>query len=279
MSLIRSSLLLSLLLAAATAHADPTKDQCVASYDAAQKLKLAGKLVAAQKELRTCASAACPAIVTQDCSAWLRDVETITPTVIFAARDDAGQDVTDVTVTVDGAVVQTTLDGKALSIDPGPHVVRLSRGEKSVEQKVLIAEGEKGRVVRVTLPASTNVATSTAPATPGDVAPSKRTIPATSWVLGGVGVAAIGVGTVLAISGNRQLHDLRTTCAPDCAQSDVDATRTKLRIGDAAFAVGILSIGAAIAVYALTPSEKVTPPPVGVAVLPGGAAVDLHFRF
>ena len=64
--------------------------------------------------------------------------------------------------------------------------------------------------------------------------------------VGVVGFAAMGV--LIGVAGG-DLNQLRTTCAPQCDPSDVDAVHTKLVVADVALGVGIA--GVAVAAIAL----------------------------
>jgi hypothetical protein len=83
-------------------------------------------------------------------------------------------------------------------------------------------------------------------------------VPRLSIALGAFGIAAAGSGLALDLVGSAELRDLRAGCAPRCAHADVDATRTKIIVGDTLLGVGILSIGVAV-VYWLTRAEPSSP--------------------
>ena len=79
-----------------------------------------------------------------DCTVWLAEVEKGLPTVVVSARSDAGTDLTDIAVLVDGRPFMSMLDGRSIPIDPGPHTFRFVRaGSASIERQVVAVEGEK----------------------------------------------------------------------------------------------------------------------------------------
>lgn len=227
-------LILAFLVWPRATHADEVTDRCVVGHVEGQRKRKAGDLEGARRELRACIDRACPDLVRRDCVAWLREVEQSFPTLVFGAQDGSGADLSDVSVFVDGQLAQKRLSGKPVEVHPGKHTVRFeSPGRTPVEKKVIVAYGEKNRVVRATLEA------------PRDVQEGGDALPFMPFVLGGVGLAAVTAGIVLDVVGSNELEELRETCAPNCSPSAVDATRNKIIAGDTLIAVGVVAVGAA----------------------------------
>src|SRR5439155_8312448 len=113
-------------------------------------------------------------------------------------KDDKGY-VFDVTVTMDGAVVATQLDGKPIDIDPGAHVFRFVHGNNPpVEQQIIVHAGEKGRSVTaswVTPKATPPPGSETSARREAPEVPMERPVPKAAYVLGGVGVLGLGAFT------------------------------------------------------------------------------------
>src|SRR5580704_16680089 len=82
------------------AQADDKK-MCNDAYREAQVLRNDHKLVLAREQLRICGAAACPGFITKDCNDWLKADESRIPSVVLAAKNAAGSDVTDAKVTMD----------------------------------------------------------------------------------------------------------------------------------------------------------------------------------
>jgi hypothetical protein len=206
-------------------------------------------------------------------------------------------------VSVDGIAVTETLDGKSMAIDPGPHVfVFESVGKSRVEERVIVREGERNRLVAVVLhdsgvtprattepsatltprtPAEPSAASTEPPQTsaePAPASPSRRpTIP--GYIVGGAGVAAIGVASYFWATGTGNVNDLRGGCGKtsSCSQSAVDSAREKLVIGDVTAGVGVAAIG--VGVYLIVAGLHKAPAQTGwrptidfVALARGGAA-------
>ncbi|WP_437972047.1 hypothetical protein WMF04_23395 [Sorangium sp. So ce260] len=163
----------ALALTGARARAQPHKRACAAAYERAQGLRRDGKLLAAREALIACSQPTCPAAAVADCGPWLAEVEQSLPTVVIAARDARGRERLDVRVLVDGRLLASALDGKALPVDPGPRTFRYEPASgPAVEERVLIREGEKNRALTVILGAPAAGASASPPhAVPPPAAP------------------------------------------------------------------------------------------------------------
>jgi hypothetical protein len=134
------------------ASGDVTKDQCIDANTKAQSLRRSGKLVATRAQLAICADPHCPAMVRDDCTQRLDDLERIQPTIVFDAKDGAGNDLSDVRVSMDGKPLVGRLDGTAVAVDPGPHAFTFEvSGQPSVTKGFVLKEGEKLRRERVVI--------------------------------------------------------------------------------------------------------------------------------
>src|SRR5262249_39749169 len=137
----------------------------------------------------------CPHVVRKDCLRWMDELRESQSSIVLGARDEAGNDVLDVRVSIDGKVAADVLDGKAILGDPRPHRLGFEGGRgPSVELDIVVREGEKNRVVAVALRRSV---AAPAPA-PADAAPPPPSARSGRWtagiVAGGLGVLALGIG-------------------------------------------------------------------------------------
>jgi hypothetical protein len=136
---------LLLLVASRPALADLTKEECIEANVQGQELRSQSKLSAARDQLRACAAASCPGLVREDCTRRLDELEKVQPTIVFSAKDSAGNDVAGVTVAVD-ATPAGTLDGSELAVDPGEHVFTfVAPGQPAVSRALVLSIGEKDR--------------------------------------------------------------------------------------------------------------------------------------
>lgn len=224
---------------------------CAAAYEQAQILRSRGKLRGAREQLLLCVQNGCPKFISTDCTHWLNDVDANTPTVVITAHDENGQELTAVRVTANGDPFLDGLDGKAVAIDPGPHVFHFERGSsRPVEQKYVIHQAERNGSITVELRGDADTSavrrTSAAASPDGtlDVGESARRA---RWGMLAGAVGAVGVAgfAYFGLSGHADVEQLRARCAPSCRPSDVDSARTKLVIGDVSLGLGIASLGLA----------------------------------
>lgn len=182
---------------------------CIAASEQGLTLRRQGKLQDALKQLAACADPSCPGEVKTECASRIADVDKAMPTLVLAATDGSGNDLRDVKVSMDGAPLVTTLDGRPLSIDPGTHTFHFEvAGQPPVDKTLIVREGEKDRREVVTL--------GTPPPAPAPAPAPAVATPSPSWwttqrtlaiISGGVGVVGLGLGGLfggLAISDQSQ---------------------------------------------------------------------------
>jgi hypothetical protein len=278
----------SLLAMGQHARADEV-DACLSGADRGQALRRESHLIEAREQLRMCARESCPKVVRNDCRRWLGEVDAATPSLSLRVVDSSGAPVADAHATLDGKPV--TLDGRSLEIDPGDHVLHAEgSGGSATDVRITVQQGERDRTVVLALrpptpapvpqpapvPASPPIPSASQPES---AAPSK-TIPVGAWIVGGAGIAALAGAAYFWASGLGDRSSLYSGCGQtqSCAQSDVDASRTKLVIGDVGATVGVVALGAAVWItlsgWGRTPQQAAT-----VSVVPGGAVASWSHRF
>ncbi len=234
--------------APALARADE-KAVCFSSYVDAQRDRKDGHLRKAASELTRCGSSLCPGAVRDDCVRWYTEVQAATPSLVVSFTDREGHDRSDVTLGVDGERRATSLDGRALAVDPGAHrlIITTPRGE-AYSTRVLVREGEHDRRVMVQ-----------APAAYVSVAGSVRPVPPLAWALGGVGLAGLatwgGFG-LAALYAHPGLESTLSACKPSCSSSDVSTVRTRFIVADIAGGLGLVSLAGAAFVFFTRPSLR-----------------------
>ncbi len=273
--------------------ADKTSLACIRAAEDGQAARDGGQLLRARELFAVCAARECPTVLRRDCTGWLEEARRQTPSLVVVARDTAGRDLVDAQVSVDGALRQPQLDGSAVELDPGVHVVRVqAAGIEPDEERVVLAAGEKNRTLNVTFARPQAVPASIPPPSPvvSPSAPSHAEsipqpsqaggLPVASYWLGGLGVAALGVFGYFGISGMADADHLRATCVPACRPSDVDAVHTKLIVADVALGVGVASVALAtwFGVSALSEPRRGSWE-VRVAPRVGGAVGGVFARF
>lgn len=259
------------------AAADDGVNQCMASYEAGQRQRREGDLLGAAAELLVCGGPACPVRMQGDCQRWLDDVERSTPAVVFRVRAASGAWLANVTASIDGAAPRR-LDGRAIAMNPGEHVVVFERaGYRPLRTPVIVAEGEKleRRVITLETMVGSDLDDISAPALDqirervdggsaaeaaaahrlqADGAPRERAQgaeapPASpegqrSWgplAFGAVAVAG-GVGFayfgVHAQSGEADLEQ----CTPNCSQARVDDVKDDFLRSNVSLGIGIAGL-------------------------------------
>jgi hypothetical protein len=238
--------------------ADKTTLACIDAAEQGEKARSSANLVKARELFTRCAASDCPSVLRHDCTTWLDETTQQIPSVVVGARDANGEDVLDATATVDGVRAQDRLDGTAIELNPGPHVIRVEGSNHvSAEERVVIRAGEKSRTIVLTLAAFVEPSSSVVSAAPSSPAPSAAVtgspgrergssgVPLGVYVFGGVGVAALGAFTYFGVRGKHDADYLRSTCAPACASSDVDHAHTELVVADVSLGVVVLAVAAA----------------------------------
>jgi hypothetical protein len=257
----RSSLSLGLVLAllgampAEPAHATSSTDQCLQAYEAGQRLRQAGDLVGAAGELLACGGPACPVRMQGDCQRWLDAVERSTPTVVFRVRRADDQLLTNVTVSIDGGAPRL-LDGRALLINPGEHVMLFERaGYHPLRSPIFVTEGEKLEPREVTLqplvdlaPKSSLLDVDAAELAHGSgdfmSQPAREPSRALSpWplALGAVGLAGGAGFVVFGVRAKNGETDL-DQCSPDCSQAQVDDVKRDYLWSNVSLGVGLAGV-------------------------------------
>lgn len=234
----------------AIAQSGDAKVHCAGAYEQGQRARKASGLLGARKHFLVCSDESCPAVLRKDCAQWLSEVDSMLPTVVFVATE-AGKDLADVRVHLDGDLVADRLDGKAVAVDPGAHVFRFTRvGAIPIEKRVVISEGEKSRKITVSFGAgeSAEVAARERPVDADSRGDSGSGVPAASWVLGGIGVLGVGGFTYFALKGRAQKSEL-DKCAPRCNPEDVSDAKHTFVVGDVLLGVGVVSLASAVIVY------------------------------
>jgi hypothetical protein len=237
------------------------KQACVTAHEEAQRLRQGGKLREAREKLVACAQESCPGMVRADCGPWLNEIDNELPTIVFAARDAKGSDVPDVRVTIDRSTVLSRLDGKALPIDPGEHMLQFERPPSpAIAQTVVVHEGEKGRIIEVQFASADTEA----------AAPAATKSPLPYLLLGAAGAAALGTSIYLGLHVRSERDAL--PCSPRCSDQDVAPLRTELREADVALGVGLVLTGAAAWLFFSSPKG----PPTSTKSLPPQARFATH---
>ena len=230
------SLAVALLSLARTppAHAaDDAVRACVDAHAQGQVDRSSGQLLRARQEFRSCSQPSCPLVVRQECVTFAEQVAAETPSIVLVATDSRGHEVPLVNAAIDASWSLNHDFGMAIELDPGSHEIVLQASDGRAAQKTfLLRAGEHLRRVAVEFS--------------DRAAPSEQPKPARSsvlpYVLGGVGLVALGSFVGFALDGKAQEHHL-DDCKPNCTREGVDRMRRSYLIADVSLAVALVAVG------------------------------------
>jgi hypothetical protein len=259
---------------------------CVAAYKTGMPLKEAGHLIEARRALMGCVVKTCGALLKRECkkelSAATRGIASVMPTV----TDEAGAVVTQVEVTMDGAVLTSRLTGKPLFVDPGDHQFSFKTVTgTAASQSVSVAVGERNRPISVSLaaekkpeatvavaadpladvPTSSTQARRAAGAVEATdeprvsrraVAPSKGSSSRTgAYVLGGIGALGVGGYALMTYWGRKQNTELNQ-CTPNCPRTNIDHIKKLYLYSDISLGVGLAALVASTWLFVTSDSPS-----------------------
>jgi|HubBroStandDraft_1064217.scaffolds.fasta_scaffold12030_3 hypothetical protein len=234
--------------------ASPSTAECLAAADSSIQLRDQHQLRAARTQMLVCASPSCPSAIQTECLRRVDQINAALPTVVFEAKDPAGNDLSNIKVDMDGQPLVDRLDGSAVPLDPGEHHFHFTApGGIVADKTIVIHESEKDRheriVIGTPLPPGTAQpapagAVSPTPAEPAeDPGASRRT---TAYVVGGVGVVGLAVGAIFGGLALSSASSSKSECSTsDCgtskfnqSQSDYNTASTDGTVSTVAFIAG-----------------------------------------
>jgi hypothetical protein len=265
----------ALLLAGASLGSSPALAQeadtqaCLDAHGGGQVARSEGRLKDARNLFIKCASPSCPGMVRQDCAPWVGEVDRLIPSVLLSARTSK-RDVVDVTVSMDGSLIASRIDGKSIEVDPGEHVFRFEHPDyPPVEQRVVVREGEKGRSVAAELirPGEKEENAPTPP--PISYVEEPGPVHWSAYLFGGLAATGLGVFVGFGAKGLGDRSELEDTCRPFCTDDQTATMRTSFIAADVGWITAAVASAATVTVILLRPTIR---RPAGGAP-PQGAAV------
>lgn len=182
-------------------------------------------------------------------------------------------------VELDGRVLPPPLVGAPVAVDPGTHVIKVTRssGPERVESVAIVESQAQVVHVNFDAPKQTPLVPIMTP-TP-EAPPSnfhwRTTVGVSSLVLGTIGV---GVGVFAGVKAMDKHRTLEDNCGdegdcPEAFHEDVDSFRTWRAVSTVGYAVGIVGVGAGTVLLLLGDDE----PRTAVQLRPNGAALTHLF--
>ena len=254
-----AALAASVTIPSTASAAGPDTNACISAFDEGQRSKSDKKLRQAQTQLLICTQESCPAVLRADCAGVLRTVQAALPSIVLAADDGEGHDISDVTVKVGSTLLADKIDGRALEFDPGTYDFHFERPAKPpIVVHLVLKEGEKNRVVRASFPSPKKPEVASATALP----PARRetvgyVVPAAFGVLG-VGAAVFAL--LERMKFNSSVDEDRHGCAPNCTAAQRDDLSSMVVTSNVALGVGIGLVALAGVTWVLLGPRPATRP-------------------
>jgi hypothetical protein len=261
---MKTKLAVLFILLARPSMAAPNASECALAAEKSLALRKQHELRAARTELLVCAATSCPDVIREECARRMADVNAAIPTVVFEARDEAGRDMSAVTVTMDGAKLADKLDGTAIPIEPGEHAFTFEAPPlPSVQRSFVVREGEKDRREQIVLaaPATTTVTT---PSVFVNVEPkppkTQRTI---ALGVGAAGLASLiagfAFGAVAAVDWSHAQTDCGSGCGPSSpAQGERSDALGAATVSNVTLIVGAVFLATSVVLWLTAPRASST---------------------
>jgi hypothetical protein len=312
---LAAALLLTTAAQAKTKRKKPARapQACTAAYKDALMLAGDGALQAARAKLQMCARPSCGS-VQRRCALGLQRVESDLPTIVAVAADEAGRSISETTVTVDGKPLVTRVDGRSVTVDPGPHEFTFeTAGTPPVTVKAVVPMGRRNQPIAAVLrvpdgnpppheeppprpapPPPVVVPPIVKPPVPEEPPPVARALRAprepeprsrssvAPTLLTVVGVAGLAGGGVLTYWGRKDNQQL-ATCTPNCPPETVHHIRMLYLGADMSFVVGGLALGTATLLWMTSGpparEERVASSSFGISPTRAGAVASYGRTF
>ena len=235
--------------------ADEVSDSCIAAHVDGQVLVQGEKLVAARERFSSCTLDACPSMIRRECAELAAQLEQRIPTLVFSATGGDLRPLAEARVELDGRLVQTKLDGRALRVDPGRHDVRVS-AEGAIRELTIRRSSQGKEPARRSL-VRRRYARERRRLCRG----SRRERLFTRCALRGVrGRCRCPRFVRLLRASGKSLEDDLEGCKPNCENSDVDRMQASYLVADISLGVSIVSLG--VGTYLLLTRESSKGPSV-----------------
>jgi hypothetical protein len=247
-----------------------TSQACIDAHVEAQRARKRGALRLAREKLLSCAQSSCPGLVSNDCTAWLSEVEASVPSIVLAVVDAEGRDLVEVAVSANGQRWLERIDGKATALDPGSYELTFSaRGYTPLKVALTVRQAEKDRLIRVQL------------ARDPSAEPSRGGVPVLSYVLGGVAIAGFGTFVYFGVRGQDEYDEAERTCGTACSDDQVADGKLAWIVADIGLGVGLASAAAATILYLVSQQDDDAETATRIDVAPSqdGARVQWTARF
>lgn len=126
---------------------------CKRAYRLAQRAERDGQLFEAKAQLQRCGDPACGEFLEHQCTVGYARISADIPSIVPSVTDDAGDPVVAVNVWLDDVLVADQIDGMAIKLEPGLHVLAFETDADGIfaRRKIVARQGERNRLIDVRL--------------------------------------------------------------------------------------------------------------------------------
>jgi hypothetical protein len=170
-----------------------------------------------------------------------------TGSIVLRATDAEGHDIVDATAEIDGNRT-VPVNGRSVELDPGKHTIKITRpsGGVAFEDVILVAQGEKDRVVVAKLLAKKDDAKHASKVPPASVI---------AWTVGGIALLTFaGFG----LKARVDYDDYEALCGNRCADSERDTVATSVLVADVSLVVAVVAASVGTYFFVTRPSRQET---------------------
>ncbi|HWO14110.1 MAG TPA: hypothetical protein VNN80_31615 [Polyangiaceae bacterium] len=253
-------------------------DATCEAVERTEAMRNEGHFRKARALLLECVNAQCDGDVRRGCATTLQKLDAETPSIVVRATEPAGNDLTEVSVSLGEDQLVTTLDGMAIPVDPGEHTFTFRRaGEPPVVETLTIARGEKFRPIDVVIGASPALEPAGPESAPPVAAAGSSERAVATGTLIGVGVVSLGGFAWLGARARSGENDLES-CDPACSEGRVDSVEKRYVLANVSLGVSVLAFGAATWLLLTAPSDETTAEDHGLAIGADGRGAFASYR-
>jgi hypothetical protein len=216
------------------------KAACAAAAVSGQRFEQKEKLKEAHQQFAVCATAACPDVISRDCTRWMKGVAQRIPTLDLSVHAERGPAPSGAVVDLGGRVIP--LPAKGVLVDPGRYAMTFrAPGFVTKEQRFDVAPGAR----LVTDVALAPVGAAALEPVAAEPKPASRT----PWLVSSIATTTIAVAgfaifTGFGVAGLSDQEGFRTSCAPYCSQAQVDQVAGEFTVANVALVTGLVALAA-----------------------------------
>lgn len=242
---------------------------CEEAHAAGQIARRQKRLLESRKQFQTCSLLHCHDEIRRDCIKWYEEVERSIPTVVFVVL--AGDtELFDFSVLWQREILATGLDSTAIELDPGIYELHIEAPQQvPTTQQVRVREGEKNRIIRISLPGPVAARSKEPQVRNSEVIMAthlsgesrKEGNLIRDYFTAGLAVASVlSVGAAMgffwsAFSKVETANNPESGCRPACPEETMRPIRQHLLAADIFLATSVVTGGGALSLWLTRPSE------------------------